>query len=66
MEKIINAFWKQEGQNVRKLARWVRCLFQMTMTIDPTMSLKCLENARVIAARAREIGVCCYMQYLEC
>lgn len=59
MEKIINISWENEKFNIRKLARWIRCLFQMTLNIDPTMSLKCLDNALAIVTRMRsaQVGV---------
>ncbi|KAL1305107.1 hypothetical protein AAFC00_002037 [Neodothiora populina] len=57
MEKIINASWKQHNRDVRKLSRWIRCLFQMTLEINPKMALKCLENARAIAGQANTAEV---------
>ncbi|GAB7352848.1 hypothetical protein MBLNU459_g3456t2 [Dothideomycetes sp. NU459] len=49
LEKIINISWRTNMGDSTKLARWLRCLFQMTLSIDPAMSLKCLDQACAIA-----------------
>lgn len=54
MEKIINTTWTLENRDMRKLSRWIRCLFQMTLHINQTMALKCLDNAQAIAKRAQK------------
>lgn len=40
-----------------KLARWIRCLFQMTLSISPDMALKCVVNASSIANRSSTVQV---------
>ncbi|TIA36469.1 hypothetical protein D6C79_08293 [Aureobasidium pullulans] len=51
MEKIINTCWRN-NKDITRLARWIRCLFQMTITTDPVMSLRCLDQAHAIANKA--------------
>ncbi|KAH0269856.1 SPO22-domain-containing protein, partial [Aureobasidium melanogenum] len=51
MEKIINTCWRN-NKDITRLARWIRCLFQMTLTSDPIISLRCLDQASAIASKA--------------
>lgn len=51
MEKIINTCWRN-NKDITRLARWIRCLFQMTLTSDPFISLRCLDQASAIASKA--------------
>lgn len=53
MQKIINASWKQDKHDVRKLSRWIRCLFQMTLSLNSKMALNCLENAKAVVTRIK-------------
>lgn len=50
MEKIINTCWRN-NKDITRLARWIRCLFQMTLTSDPIISLRCLDQASAIASK---------------
>ncbi|KAH0162689.1 SPO22-domain-containing protein, partial [Aureobasidium melanogenum] len=51
LEKIINTCWRN-NKDITRLARWIRCLFQMTLTSDPITSLRCLDQASAIASKA--------------
>ena len=51
MEKIINTCWRN-NKDITRLARWIRCLFQMTLTTDSVVSLRCLDQASAIASKA--------------
>lgn len=51
LEKIINTCWRN-NKDITRLARWIRCLFQMTLTSDPVISLRCLDQASAIASKA--------------
>ncbi|KAG9644000.1 SPO22-domain-containing protein, partial [Aureobasidium melanogenum] len=51
LEKIINTCWRN-NKDITRLARWIRCLFQMTLTPDPIISLRCLDQASAIASKA--------------
>ncbi|KAJ4356283.1 sporulation-specific protein 22 [Didymosphaeria variabile] len=50
LQKIINASGKTAGFDIVKMSRWIRCLFQLALTYDETVSLKCLEHATRIAS----------------
>jgi hypothetical protein len=51
MEKIINTCWRN-NKDITRLARWIRCLFQMTLDTDSVISLRCLDQASAIASKA--------------
>jgi hypothetical protein len=51
MEKIINTCWRN-NKDITRLARWIRCLFQMTLNTDSVISLRCLDQASAIASKA--------------
>ena len=51
MEKIINTCWRN-NKDITRLARWIRCLFQMTLTTNTVISLRCLDQASAIASKA--------------
>jgi hypothetical protein len=51
MEKIINTCWRN-NKDITRLARWIRCLFQMTLDNDSVISLRCLDQASAIASKA--------------
>ncbi|KEQ69702.1 SPO22-domain-containing protein [Aureobasidium namibiae CBS 147.97] len=51
MEKIINTCWRN-NKDITRVARWIRCLFQMTLTTDSAVSLRCLDQASAIASKA--------------
>ncbi|KAF2447271.1 SPO22-domain-containing protein [Karstenula rhodostoma CBS 690.94] len=50
LQKIINASGKGAGFDIVKMSRWIRCLFQLALTYDETVSLKCLDHAIRIAS----------------
>lgn len=56
LQKIINLTSKQNGSDVVRLSRWLRCLFNLTLSLDESISLKCLDQATQIAAK--KYGVC--------
>ncbi|KAG9197672.1 hypothetical protein G6514_001141 [Epicoccum nigrum] len=51
LQKIINLTSRQKGGDVVKLSRWLRCLFNLTLSFDESISLKCLDQATQIAAK---------------
>ncbi|KAF3008729.1 hypothetical protein E8E13_009809 [Curvularia kusanoi] len=51
LQKIINLTSKQNGSDVAKLSRWLRCLFNLTLSLDESISLKCLDQVTQIAAK---------------
>ncbi|KAF2130996.1 SPO22-domain-containing protein [Dothidotthia symphoricarpi CBS 119687] len=50
LRKIIDLTWRQPGKDITKLARWIRCLFNIALTFDEKLSLGCVEKAIDIAA----------------
>lgn len=63
MEKIINICWRK-SKDIIRLSRWIRCLFQMTMTTFPHISLRCIDQASLIASKSRMDQVRIYFCHL--
>jgi hypothetical protein len=51
LQKIINLTSRQNGNDVVRLSRWLRCLFNLTFRYDESISLKCLDQVTQIAAK---------------
>ncbi|KAF2629751.1 SPO22-domain-containing protein [Macroventuria anomochaeta] len=51
LQKIINLTSRQNGNDVVRLSRWLRCLFNLTLPYDENISLKCLDQVTQIAAK---------------
>ncbi|KAF2225046.1 meiosis protein SPO22/ZIP4 like-domain-containing protein [Elsinoe ampelina] len=49
MQSIINQSWQKEKHNISKLAKWLRCVFRMTITSSPDTALRIVEQATSIA-----------------
>ncbi|KAF2689190.1 SPO22-domain-containing protein [Lentithecium fluviatile CBS 122367] len=50
LQKIINMTWRQTNNDIVKLSRWIRCLYQLALTFDENISLKCVDQATQIAS----------------
>jgi len=44
MQNVINQSWRSTKGNMSMLARWLRCVFRMTLTTDPETSLGVLDQ----------------------
>lgn len=55
LQKIINLTSRQNGNDIVKLARWLRCLFNLTLTYNEEISIKCLEQAIQIAVKKQGV-----------
>jgi hypothetical protein len=55
LQKIINLTSRQNGNDITTLSRWLRCLFNLTLTYDETISLKCLDQVTQIAAKKHKV-----------
>lgn len=55
--------WRRNTSDTEKLARWIRCLFQLALGQDESTSLHCLDHAATIAAKAkvRIISICIHL-----
>jgi hypothetical protein len=56
LQKIINSSWHNNDGDPVKLARWIRCLFQISLTFDDRVSLQCLDRATEIATKLKEVS----------
>ncbi|KAL6711348.1 sporulation-specific protein 22 [Coniothyrium glycines] len=51
LQKIIGLTCRQSDSDITKLARWIRCLFQLSLPVDEGICLKCIEQVTHIAAK---------------
>lgn len=51
LQHIVNHSWRRDRSNMLKVARWIRCVFRMTLSVNTAMAMQCLEQAAAIAAR---------------
>ncbi|KAG8627159.1 hypothetical protein KVT40_004642 [Elsinoe batatas] len=49
MQSIISQSWQKEKHNIPKLAKWLRCVFRMTIASAPDTALRIVEQATSIA-----------------
>ncbi|KAF2199170.1 SPO22-domain-containing protein [Delitschia confertaspora ATCC 74209] len=63
LQKIINISWRQGNQVILKLSRWIRCLFQLALTFDESISMKCVDQATGIATVRQGVSFPCLMTY---
>ncbi|KAI8934578.1 hypothetical protein NX059_008276 [Plenodomus lindquistii] len=50
LQKIINLTCRQRESDMTKLARWIRCLFSLSIDHDETISTKCIQQVTQMAA----------------
>lgn len=71
LQKIVNLTSRQNGNNVVRLSRWLRCLFNLTLTYNEDISLKCLDQVTQIAAKKEGVRShpamrpCCFLSTLS-
>jgi hypothetical protein len=49
LDKIIKLTSHQTGTDITKLARWLRCLFNLALTHDESISSRCIDHAIKVA-----------------
>ncbi|KAI9697243.1 MAG: hypothetical protein M1836_004807 [Candelina mexicana] len=52
-QKIVNVTWHLEGNDMQKLARWIRCLFQIALPSDIKVAEHILDQMHNVAQDAR-------------
>jgi hypothetical protein len=57
LEKIIHLTARQTGTDITKLARWLRCLFNLALTYDESISFKCIDEAVALAVKYQGVSV---------
>jgi hypothetical protein len=65
LDKIIHLTSLQPGTDITKLARWLRCLFNLALTYDESISLKCTDEAIALAAKHQGVCVHSFVKDLE-
>ncbi|KAH7075854.1 meiosis protein SPO22/ZIP4 like-domain-containing protein [Paraphoma chrysanthemicola] len=56
LHKIINLTSLQAGADPTKLGRWLRCLFNLALSYDESVSLQCIEQAVKLASKFHEVS----------
>ena len=56
LHKIVNLTSRQTGTDLTKLSRWLRCLFNLSLTYDESTSLKCIEQVVKIATKQQGVS----------
>ncbi|KAF2839609.1 SPO22-domain-containing protein [Patellaria atrata CBS 101060] len=54
LQKIINLTWRANSDDVLTLSRWIRCLFQLALSFNESVSLQCLDQAKIIAEMRKD------------
>jgi hypothetical protein len=57
LQKIITLTWRQTNNDVVKTSRWLRCLFQLALSFDESISFKCLDQASQIASPRQGVSI---------
>ncbi|KAI4944815.1 hypothetical protein J4E91_008503 [Alternaria rosae] len=54
LQKIINLTCRQPaGRDITKLARWLRCMFSLSLEYDEEVSIKCIQQVTHLAAKQK-------------
>jgi len=57
LQKIITLTWRQTNNDLVKISRWLRCLFQLALPFDESISFKCLDQASQIASPRQGVSL---------
>lgn len=61
LDKIIKLTSRQSGTDIVKLSRWLRCLFNLALTFDESISYRCTEEAADIAAKYHGVSTSIFL-----
>ncbi|KAF2036041.1 SPO22-domain-containing protein [Setomelanomma holmii] len=53
LHKIINLTSRQSTMDIEKLSRWLRCLFNLSLSDNESISLKCIDQAVTLASKLK-------------
>jgi hypothetical protein len=56
LDKIVKLTTRQSGADMTKLARWLRCLFNLALTSDEHISFLCTEQAVILATKHHKVS----------
>lgn len=57
LKKIINEAWGLESLDTTKLAKYMRCLFQIAISDNPTIAEQLLDQVHNHAKEAAEVSI---------
>jgi len=58
LKKVVNAAWGLDTMDIPKLAKYMRCLFQVAMLDNTEIAEQLLDQAREQAEEAAEVRNC--------
>jgi hypothetical protein len=56
LDKIVKLTARQSGADMTKLARWLRCLFNLALASDEHISFLCTEQAVTLATKHHKVS----------
>lgn len=56
MRAIINQLWALEGLGVEKVAKYIRCLFQMVLPLEGSMAFQLADEALHLVREALAVS----------
>jgi hypothetical protein len=63
LEKIIRLTTRQAGADIAKLSRWLRCLFNLALPYDESISFHCAEQVVSLATKHHGVSPFSYCQW---
>ena len=57
LQQIINITWQHESNDINKLARWIRCLFNLALSSNIDTAEQLLDQAANIATTSKQVSV---------
>ena len=55
LQQIINLTWQHDGNDINKLARWIRCLFNLALSSNIDTAEQLLDQAANIAGTSKQV-----------
>lgn len=56
MQKIVDATWRLNSNDISQLSRWIRCLFSLALTSAPKLAEHLLSQVIDIATGAKTVS----------
>jgi hypothetical protein len=66
LEKIIKLTSHQSGTDMVKLSRWLRCLFNLALTFDESISYRCTDQAVKLATTRHRVSPFSLFSHIRC
>ena len=57
LQQIINLTWQHDSNDINKLARWIRCLFNLALSSNIDTAEQILDQAGNIAGTSKQVRI---------